>query len=41
VDGLHRIRIEYCVPCGARPYAEALTARLVRKDEHDLAAVEA
>ena len=36
----HRIRIEYCVPCSARPYAEALTARLLQEHEHDLAAVE-
>jgi len=35
-----RIRIEYCVPCSARPYATALASRLLEECEHDIAAVE-
>ncbi len=36
----HRIRIEYCVPCSARPYATALVARLLEAHENDLAAID-
>ena len=36
----HRIRIEYCVPCSAGPYATALVARLLEERENDLTAIE-
>ena len=36
----HRIRIEYCVPCSARPYANNLVTRLLEEHENDLAAIE-
>jgi selenoprotein W-related protein len=36
----HRIRIEYCVPCSASPYATALVARLLEERENDLSAIE-
>ena len=35
-----RIRIEYCVPCSARPYATNLVARLLEEHENDVAAVD-
>ena len=35
-----RIRIEYCVPCSARPYATNLLARLLEEHENEVAAVD-
>ena len=36
----HRIRIEYCVPCSARPYPNNLVTRLLEEREKDLTAIE-
>lgn len=39
-DSKPRIRIEYCVPCGAKPYATALVDRLFDEYEQDVAAID-
>jgi selT/selW/selH-like putative selenoprotein len=41
-DSKPRIRIEYCVPCGAKPkpYATALVDRLFDEHEQDVAAID-
>ena len=36
----HRIRIEYCVPCSARPYSNNLVTRLLEEHEKDVTAIE-